>query len=471
MRSIRGGLLLAGSAVAAMGLPGCSKPKPPNVVLVVLDTMRSDYTGLTASRAIGSSVTPQLDRFGSSATVFPRAWSNAPWTVPSHATMFTGRLPSVHGCGSQSLTLPSNVPTLAEIVREHGYEPVAFFSNPWFKRRRTGLARGFETYPAEPKGADLWGGTDQGGEQTIQNVTNWLSRRAPERPFFLFVNLLESHLPYDPTVAYRQAHLPDLAPRDTVSVEWAHEFNVGLHPIQSIDWERVRRLYRGDVATTDTHFGELLQLLESRGVLRDAVVIVTADHGENLGEHEMMEHQYGVWETLLSVPLVVRAPGRLDPGVRDEPRSLTDLFATVLDAAGIKGVQIPKSSHSLLQPLGADGAKRVIAGEYDGATSRQLEILKSVNPAIDVARFGVGYVTVRVGDLRLTVGSDGSTKLHDLAADPWQERDLSAERPEDVERLRRLLPSKPTGFGQTPDAEGDHEEELDEQLRSLGYIG
>lgn len=459
----------------AAGLSSCGlRPERPNVVMIVLDTVRSDFTG---TRAGGRDATPTLDRLAAEGANFVNAWATAPWTVPSHASLFTGALPSEHGCSIRRLRFDTELPTLAELLGSAGYQTAAFFSNPWLTDDATGLLRGFATreevpysgFMNRPLGLNGY----QGGRNIVRNLTAWLGGRPKDRPFFVFVNLLEAHLPYDPPPDYRAAHLRDLRSDDKVTIDWGMEFNAGLHPTESVDWDRVRRLYAGDVSTADGLLAQVAALLEREGVDRNTVLVVTSDHGENLGEHDLIEHQFSVHETLLSVPLVIRAPGRLPTGVREEPVMLTDVFATILAFAGIEH-PTPKQSRSLLAAPGAgsseDRAGRPLFAEYEGPHPALVGLLRSVNPALETSRFESAYRTVRIGDMRLTVSDDGSVTLHDLSADPGQMRDIASGRPERVAELRRILDQALTIPGAAEGDEPELDPETKDKLRSLGYV-
>jgi arylsulfatase A-like enzyme len=278
------------------------------------------------------------------------------------------------------------------------------------------------------------------------------------------VNFLEAHLPYDPPAAYRQAHLADLPQDDRVPARWANEFNAGLHRDEDVDWERVRRFYRGDVAEADRLLGCLLELLRERGLVDDSVVIVASDHGENLGDHGWVDHQFGVFETLLAVPLVVRAPGRLEAGERNDPVVLTDLYATVLDATGVTEEPFPETSRSLLGPPAH--AERPLVAEYAGPPRILLDRLAELNPAVDLRTLSLAHSTVRVGRLRATVTSDGGVALFDLSLDPAESRNLARQEPDKVGTLVKLIPGVRGGS----EADSKIDERLSESLRALGYM-
>jgi len=479
-----------GPALAALLLAACggspaehARPAgPPNVVLVVLDTLRRDACSAAASGAPvepalapQGGATPTLARLAREAAVFTQATSGAAWTVPSHASMFTGLLPHTHRCVASSARLGPVGPTLAEVLAGCGYETAAFFSNPWLSDGATGLLRGFATR-AESRIGGLGelvdptrGGGDQGGEATLGAVERWLDRRDPSRPFFLFVNFLEAHLPYDPPAAVRARCAPPLPPGARTSIEWAHEFNAGLHPAESVDWDAVRRTYAADVRAVDDLLGRLWSALERRGVLDGAAWVITSDHGENLGDHGWMEHQFSLHESLLGVPLLVHLPGdRLPAGLYERPVSTLDVYATLAALVG----EDPGASRPYSVALQAPPpvGERPIFSDYLGPHPGLVAMLRGLNPALDGERLAQAWRGVRSGDLRLSASSSGTVLLHDLAADPGQTHDLSQERPRVVGRLMKLLqesqaePREASGGQAAP-----MDEETARRLRELGY--
>lgn len=464
-RALSPGAQIAALAVlaAAVAWSACSRhPSRPNVVLVVLDTVRRDYVGPGAG---GVSNTPVLDGLAREGTTFTDVWANAPWTVPSHASIFSGLLPSSHQCTGRSFRFAVMSPTLAELLVDSGYEAEAFYSNPWLTDKLTGMLRGFEQHIAGPDDdTDIFNRGEQGGPQTVRNVSKWLSRRDRSRPFLLFVNFLEPHLPYDPPVDYRRKYLADLPPDAVFETRWALEFNAGALPAEDVDFERARRLYAGDVHTADQYLGNVIRLVSENAPGEDTIIIVTSDHGENLGDHNLMDHQFGLFETLIEVPLVIKAPGRLEPGSRDDPVMLTDLYDTVLELAGVTdGPDTPHSRSLLGSPASPD---RPLIAEYSGANASLVHALLELNPDVDTSRIELAFSKVRVDTLEFAVASDGSRTLYDLASDPGRTRNLADERPGQANVLFDLMPL----VQRVDEEEVEVDEEMREWLRSLGYI-
>ena len=436
-------------------------PRGPNIVIVVLDTVRVDRTGAGG----GMSVTPALDALGEEGVVFTRAWANGPWTVPSHASMFTGLLPSEHRCTGRRFAFLPGSPTFAELLSASGYETIAFFSNPWLSDRLTGMLVGFdERFSETGPGSEILNSTDQGGARTLANFTRWLDERRDHRPFLVFVNFLEAHLPYDPPDDYRMEFLHDAPDGFVVTTGWAQEHNARVAVATDAELELAGRFYDGDVNLSDRYLGELLRQLRAHGLYEDTVIIAMADHGENLGDHGFLDHQFGVFETLIEVPLILRVPGVVQPGRSDEPVMLSDVYDTVVELAGISGAPETPHSRSLLsRPF--EAARPQIA-EYAGANHELINHLRYLNPSLDLSRYQTAFAKVRIDDLELTVGTDGSLELYDLGDDPGRSENRAAADPEAVTALRAALPSGE--WGEPVSAEID--EETRDQLRSLGYV-
>jgi len=464
---------------------GCSREEHrPNIVVLVLDTLRRDATGLSLKTTPAplrvAGLTPRLAGLSREGVTFTGAFASAPWTVPSHASMFTGKLPGDHRCTTLHPRLDTGLATFAGTLSDDGYETAAFYSNPWLSDRTTGLLRGFSRRQEAVIG-DMFKlrsrSGDQGGSETVQNIAGWLKERDGGKPFLLFANFMEPHLAYDPPRIYRTQVLRELAPTDNVSIMWAHQFNAGLHDPAGVDWNRLGQLYAGDVWSADRLMGEVLDLLSAQGLADDTIVIVTSDHGENLGDHGLMDHQYSVHETLLAVPLVVRVPdawrerfdlGATSGGTRSDPVLLTDLYATVLDLAGIPQGTGTRFSRSWLAPPAAPD--RPLVSEYAGPSQGLLGMLVGLNPGTDLSHLDRAQATVRVGDLRLTTDSRGVTTLHDVSRDPGQLRDLSAERPRVTSALIAIIRASVAPAADEDPAPVEIDEATRRQLESLGYI-
>ena len=318
----------ATAAVAlALLLAGC-RSRPPetwpeaSVVLVSIDTLRADHLPLYGY-ARGS--TPAIDALGREGIVFDAVYSHCPLTLPAHASMFTGLIPPHHGVHDNAgFTLKPGTRTLAARFRDSGRATGAAVS-AFVLRRATGIAQGFDRYDDEVvQDASLedMGNQQRDGAAAVASLLGWIEAQG-DRRFFAFLHLYEPHTPYTPPSPYRERFAD--------------------------------RPYDGEIAYADELVGRLLAPLRARGVLDHTVVVVTADHGEGLGEHGEQEHGFFLYRETVRVPLVVRLPGAAHAGTRvSATAAQVDLPATLLDLAGVPAAGMDGVS---LQPRDRGGPR------------------------------------------------------------------------------------------------------------------
>jgi arylsulfatase A-like enzyme len=330
-------------------------PGAPNILLIVLDTVRAQNLSLYG---YSRETTPKLNRWAEGAVRFERALATAPSTDMSHASMFTGRLPrELYGGTDRPRATPDDrIPTLAEVLSANGYATAGFVGNADFCSYETGLNRGFahyEDFPVSP--AELiyssaiatklansrWlrrqlGYGDILGRKKAAAVNQaflrWLARHEPRRPFFAFLNYYDAHRPYLPPSPFNAKFRRGSA---------AEPFSApGPRGSQGPAPERIRLAmagYDGAVAYLDHEIGKLLDTLRDTGVLRNTIVILTSDHGEQFGEHRLTQHANSLYRQALHVPLVISFPGRVPGGKRvRDPVSLREIPATVTDLAQLE---------------------------------------------------------------------------------------------------------------------------------------
>ncbi|HSM13114.1 MAG TPA: sulfatase-like hydrolase/transferase, partial [Thermoanaerobaculia bacterium] len=310
-----------------------ARPRVPTLVLVTLDTTRRDAIGLFGA---GAASTPNLDRFASRATQFPRASSTTSWTLPSHASIFTGLYPIEHGAGVGRPALDRRFDTLAEHLARR-YVTVGLVGGALL-RHRFGVGQGFGLYRV-PRDAAVPG-------RILTDEALELLEELDGLPVFLFVNLFDAHYPYLPAGASERsarfeaalARIPAGSPwRSIVLGEgevWKRLRDGGIPP-DPAGIEALRAAYAEGVAEVDRQLGRLLASLERHGRLDDALVAVVSDHGELLGSKGLFFHSARLDPALVDVPLVVRFPGEREGRSVDLPVGLVDLFPTFLEASGI----------------------------------------------------------------------------------------------------------------------------------------
>jgi arylsulfatase A-like enzyme len=486
--------------------------RPPNVVLIVMDTARARDVGLDSN---DPETAPTLRAMAERGTRFTDAHAAAPWTLPSHASLFTGTYPSKHGAHAGHKQLDDRHRTLAESFGDAGYETVAVTNNTWISEE-FGFGRGFEevvktwqymqsdtdfgqiartTEGIEMIGAlarQLFTGNpvvnainavygkfgrkrqDKGAARTNRLINEWLGERSSDQPFFLFVNYLEPHLEYDPPREYAEPFLPtDSSYEAATAVSQDAWSNVaGELDLSDHQFELLRALYRGEIAYLDDRIGELREAItDATG--RETVFVVTADHGENIGEHELMDHQYALYETLLRVPLIAEGGPFDGGGSVDDLVQLTDIAPTLLETADIDDARARNQfqGQSFHPDRDADPREYVFA-EYlapQPSMDALVERVGTLSP--ETRRFDRSLRSVRTEATKLIRSSEGSTECYRLDEDPDERHDLSERQPELATQLDAQIDEWLDSFEQTEEKETvDIDDETRDRLEQMGYI-
>lgn len=487
-------------------------PDRPNVVVVVLDTARAKDTV-----PADPSVTPELARLADEGSEYRNAISAAPWTVPSHASLFTGTYPSDHGVHGDHTYFHEELSTLPELFSEAGYETAAVSNNTWITDE-FGFDRGFDTFRKgwqylqsetdigsvvrakdtsrklsaaadvlsagnpfvnatnllyselfQPRG-------DDGAARATDWIERWIGERSDDRPFFLFANYIEPHIEYRPPREYAEQFLPAGTSYDKVSSirQQPRAYDVGEYELSELEFELLRALYRGELAYVDDHLSRIRSALENAGEWDDTVLAVLGDHGENVGEHGFLGHQYSLYDTVVHVPLVIHG-GAFDggPDRNDRLVQLPDLAPTLLDEAGIDA---PDAREGFLarsfHPDAETDEREIAVSEY-----------VAPQPSMDVLEERFGHVpdelrvydrslrALRSDGFKLIRGSDGSRELYHVASDPNERDDISGREPAIVDRLERRLDEWLDSFtAEASSGEVEMAAATEERLRDLGYL-
>src|SRR5262245_14300798 len=334
---------------------GAAGSERPNVVLIVMDTVRVDALSCYGNPR---KTTPNLDRLAARSLVFDQASATAPWTLPSHASLFTGLYTPQHRVDRTRPLLADGLTTLAEVFGAAGYQSAGFSNNPWVGLN-TNFHQGFDLFQGMWRGAqgverlaavriledlkDYRGRPPTQAERTNHRIRWWLDEvRRPAVPFFLFVNYIDPHFPYRPPEPYRSRFLrPEN--RDAASRISTRAIRSLPPPMDLAPTLRgaLRDLYEGEVASLDAQIGRLIDDLGKRSLADDTIVVLTSDHGENLGDHKLLFHEFSVNETLLRVPLILHYPRKVAPGRVATPVSLSDVYPTLVNLAGLSPTAAP----------------------------------------------------------------------------------------------------------------------------------
>lgn len=467
---------------------------PPHVLLVVLDTVSAKHLG---SYGYHRTTSPALDALADEGVVFEKAFSTAPWTLPSHASLFTGLHPTTHRTGWTHPRLDDGKAhagrvmrydylTLAEELSARGYETCGVSEKSWLTDRH-GLTQGFQHYHDYsiatdqerlllPRTLDRLarrlgfgpllsdGAGDKGGTRVVQRALRWLEKdRNPDRPYFLFLNLNEAHAPYLPPDGFEDfgRYLPEGAElEDLPEGYFGHapdrkNYNSGARGLLEAEVEIQRALYDASILYQDGLLDQLFEGLRAQGLMEDTLVIVTADHGEEFNEQGRFGHQLSLSDRLLHVPLIMRYPSMLPARARVlEPVSLVDVFPTVLGVLQAS-VETPFEPGPQLQALEGFDLLPRIRGEED--SPRDWVLAHADNPTgylagfpnfstdpaeFPLAAYAMHSITMlRRGNEKYFRFGDGLEAWLDLSADP---REDAAERLHVAEDA--VLPAEATAF-------------------------
>jgi arylsulfatase A-like enzyme len=447
LSAIAVGVPVVREAMALRQLPA-APAGAPNVLFIILDTVRGGSLSLLGYER---ETTPNLEWLGKRGVVFERAVAPSPWTLPTHASVLTGRPP--HELSANfNVPLDDTYPTLPEVLSRSGYATAGFVANQFNADYEHGISRGFahwEDYPItvgqifyntamlrrflldgrqgrqnsrllQSLGLEL-----RIGEKTAERINadalRWMSKRS-DRPAFVFLNYFDAHYPYAPPGSENSAAEPSDSPR------WAFRSRlrraVSGGPIRGRSHEDEQELldaYEGEIGWLDAKVGELLRELDSRGALDNTLIIVTSDHGEEFGEHKRYEHGNDVYMTQVHVPLIISFPTRVPSGARIAvPVGLRHLPATILTMAGADSSALPgRSLAALWTNPSSDG------------WSNPLSVLQKNN------ELHASLVT----PTHHYIWENGTERLYDYRRDPEELQDLSNApwAPDTLQDLRREL--------------------------------
>jgi len=505
------GLLL----VLASGCGGAPLPATgPNVLLVVWDTVRGDRVDL---HGVAGSPTPRLAEWAQGARVFEDVVSTAGYTVPSHASMFTGLLPSEHCVAHGRERLPDAASTLAELLGEAGYRTYLYSENPnisadpgrnfaqgfdvaehpwsarWADEALTIVSAKLEREDRSTRLGDRIREAEQGGPPPTpwhlkaagplaeRALLAWLEDRERERPWFAFLNYMEAHRPTIPPRRYRERLMSaeDVARSYQVDRSWLSmwEYVFGLREYDDEALRLTRSTYDAALLELDDLFGNLLESLAAGGWLENTVVILTSDHGEHLGEQHMLDHQYSVYEPVLRVPLLLHFPPRVEAGRDRRPAINFDVFPTILDLAGLEvPTATASAARSLLGP--AEQARGRLAEDPVPSRVGVAEVV-AAHPDFDPTPFQRAQRAFTDGSWKYLWRSGGPASLYDLADDPLETRDLASTEPARAQAMARALeefhrPRASCRIGEEgpgPAAESPATSDAQrDRLRALGYL-
>ncbi len=393
--------------------------KPPDIFLITIDTLRADHVGCYGYNKIQ---TPALDRLAQEGVRFTAAFTPSPITNSSHASILTGQVPSVHGVTDFGVPLTPATPTLASLLKQRGYRTAAFIGAAILDSNTLapGFQQGFDYYdnfPRHPEGKSRWGRVERRGMEVVERAAAWI-RTHPGRPMFVWVHLYDPHDPYDPPPPFSTLY--------------------------------AGRLYDGEIAYADSALASFLSFLEKQKLYEPALIVVTGDHGEGLGEHQENTHGIFLYDSTLHVPLIIRLPDAEAKGrVLDAQVRTIDIAPTVLETVGVAATGMEgRSLRGLMRH--PEDASRPLFAETDYPL-----------------RFGWAPLRVMRQEESKFIEAP-RPELYDLAHDRGETKNLYEPWNETVQRMRAELAKRPR---KKPGAAAAVPASTIAELQALGYLG
>lgn len=406
---------------------------PRHVYLIVVDTLRGDAVSYDGAR------TPHLDALAVDSVVFRNAMSQAPWTIPAMTSMLTGQSPLVHWCIHRWSRVPRSIPTLAERMREAGYNTAVVGRNPVLGEA-TGIHRGFDRYAWHPRpgGGGAFGNLllsyrdplrfSWSGELAEATTTHLIDEAlavtaaAHEAPLFLWLHIFDPHLPYSPPAPYLGDAQP---PSDrfgyAVGFDDFEAIRAGIVAPNAEERAWIRALYDAEVRYVDAEIGRFISHLKNAGLYDDALIVVASDHGEEFWEHGAFEHGHSLFRELLHVPLLVKLPRQEFAQASDAMVSTTAIAPTILDLCGIPFEPASLSAQSL---------RTQWSGTERNETPHYATGLLYFRDREAVIADGLKYIYTFDG---------GWKELYDLRADPEEWRNIAPENPDAIDAAWRVI--------------------------------
>jgi arylsulfatase A-like enzyme len=469
-------LLAPGLAAARAPDPGKADGRP-SIVLIVVDTLRAD--AVSAYGAVAGT-TPVIDALAAEGILYSHAYASSSWTLPSHATLLSGLRVDEHRAGMPGrAVLQESVVTLAERLRAVGYETVGLSENILVSDVFN-LLQGFDhrrssRYDAKQGEVPL---------DAVVEVRTWLKQRQGDRPFFLFVNLIDAHVPY--TIRDENPFVPPTATAGQIGGRAAHPHKLlcgGMPGKEQL--EILWGLYLGDVAAADAKAGKILADVRKQAAASELISIITSDHGEFFGERKLLGHEFGLGEAVLHIPLIVHGLPGVQPAVVDRPVELLDVAPSVLEWAG---VEVPSDFRGSRLPNSADavsGGSRVLFAAY---SDRYLPTPEDWQGLVEPESkeqyrqfcapsdpvFGSMATLVRY-PLKFHWFEKYPPELYDLSWDPAERSNQAKLQPDVVEQMTSELEPflRASRLEEVTGDEGQPEpvsQEVLDALRELGYV-
>lgn len=452
----------------------------PNVLLIVIDTVRADHLSCYGYQ---KNTTPNIDNISREGLLFRNAFSPSPWTLPAHASIFTGLFPSEHHADWGQEYLPESYATLAELLADTGYYTVAFSENP-FVGRSHGLDQGFKEFHetwrqplvvrAISEVATLafnYKDSREYSKRTSRLFQRWIiNNRNLDLPFFAYINFMTGHLPRYPRDGYGSGtwNTEDLEKIEPVNLV-PERFYVPKYRLDEKQIGIMREIYDGEIEYLDEQIGLLIKSLEELKILDGTVLIITSDHGENFGDHGLFEHQFCLYNSLLNVPLIIRYPKMIEAKTVDERVSTISLFDTILEF--VRNSKTTRTKMHRFIPLHKITQNQTVIAEFHNGVGMLRHAIKPESSGFDFTPFDRDLKCIITGDHKYIWSSNGNNELYDISSDRNEMNDIIRFEMERAQELNQMLITSLQSDHQLSVAPDGPvvDEATEDALRALGY--
>lgn len=450
----------------------------PNIILLSLDSLRADHLPIYGYERDTSPGLRQLINHEST-TVYKRAFANAPWTLPSHTSIFTGLSPLEHGIFDERREVPEET-TIPSKISDLGYTSAAFLNNGWLKEG--GVHRGFdevvEVYEKRlhqrtlPK---IWnkvnnvlGRVDNGAQRNLIEFRSWLNKDI-DRPFLAFLHFMEPHWVYKPPRPFHRKYR-----RGSVLRNWQKQrivfndrwkFFDGDVTLSPRDINGMMDLYDGEISYLDSKLQTLFSDLRSRDVFDESLIIIFGDHGDHFGERGLIGHNFSLHDEVLHVPLIIKWPKGAGPRFDefDGLVTLSDIFTTIMEYA--HGEEELVTSPLLNQ----EKNREKVFAHYSATQSIREEFSENGSAGL-LDTLDTDIISVRTGDFRL-VRTPSDQRLYDITSPARDQSDISSKYPDMTSKLLDdLINWKDTSSEIEYSTRNHIDEDMKSHLKDLGYM-
>lgn len=456
-------------------------PEKSNIIIISIDTLRADHLGTYGYK---KDTSPNIDALAKKSIVFENAFSPAPWTIPSYASLFTGVYPLKHRVFTKELN--EKFPTMAEVLKENGYKTAAFISSQMLSQRSNEIGRGFDLYDEvdekdfeeslsdDAYKADRveWWESSKYNAQRARRVTNkaseWL-RRNKDKKFFLFLHYFDPHPLYEAPEPFKNkfsSQFPDdikqglenaMAQKRALSYSYLN--------LTDEDIEYLKARYDEEIAYTDYYIGELFKKIDSLKIDKNTIIVITADHGEGF-DHDYFNHGYRLYDSAVKIPLIIYDPLKKERAIIKEPVSLIDILPTLMSRLGIDR-KFDTDGIDLIPLLNGGEIERniVFSMSLPALPDRNTEDLKRSKYT------GQLYAGITQGGRLIYNENSGQKEFYNIMKDPEQLNNTYGENnKESAELLEKLI----LWLSQNKSIDNENlkikNKELYDTLKSYGYL-